>query len=45
MYVKDEHGMYIREFNEGKIQLSSEFKEVWDISFPIERLSARYEGS
>jgi hypothetical protein len=38
-------GGYVLGFNEDKVRESAAFKEVWDIDFPLERMSARRRSS
>jgi hypothetical protein len=45
IYERDDDGMYTLEFDEAKSRSSPEFKEVWDINFPVEGLSARRRAS
>jgi hypothetical protein len=44
-YQRDEHGMHTLGFDEAKARSLPGFREVWDINFPIEGLSARRQSS
>jgi hypothetical protein len=45
IYERDDDSMYTLEFDEAEARSSPEFKEVWDINFPVEGLSARRRAS
>jgi hypothetical protein len=44
-YSKHPEGYYTLEFDEDKVRRSGTFREVWEIDFPIERLTQRRQAS
>jgi transposase len=45
IYVRRADGTYSLGFDEGKIRAAPEFREVWDIDFPMHKLSTRRRNS
>jgi hypothetical protein len=41
LYHKDSGGGYTLGFDEGRVRNSPAFREIWDVDFPLERLTAR----
>jgi hypothetical protein len=45
LYQKNENGSYVLKFNEAYVRDSPEFREIWDINFSLQSLTARHQHS
>jgi hypothetical protein len=45
LYRKNENRSYLLEFDKGHVRGSPQFCEVWDISFPLQSLTPRFQHS